>query len=214
MRVNILDISWPLSEAITGYKDRKSVGFETLKSFEKDGVRESAIWCMTHSSTHVDAPSHMLKEGKTVDQLALETFSGSCVVLDLMLVQATITHAWLSDQGDQIKEGDIVLFKTTNSLLSPTEKFNPTFVYLDLSGAEYLVEKKVKAVGTDYLGIERNQPGHLTHHELLTHNIGIIEGLRLAHIEPGRYILVCLPLPALGLDGAPARAVLIEGLIE
>lgn len=212
MRVKIVDISWPLSEKTTGYKDRKTVAFETLKNFEKDGARESALWITTHSGTHVDAPAHMLKSGVAIDQLPLELFCGPCIVLDLMLVQEKITQAWLADQADQIKEGDIVLFKTANSLLSPTEKFNPNFVYLDLSGAQYLAEKKVKAVGTDYLGIERNQPGHLTHHELLTHNIGIIEGLRLADVEPGRYLFVCLPLSLIGFDGAPARAIVFEGL--
>jgi arylformamidase len=208
--VNIIDISWPLSEKTTGYKNKKTVVFEPLKIFERDGARESALWLTTHSGTHVDAPTHMLKDGKTIDQLSLEMFCGPCVVLELMLVQEKITHAWLADQETQIKEGDIVIFKTTNSMQEPTDPFMPNFVYLDLSGAEYLASKKIKAVGVDYLGIERNQPGHLTHHELLTHNIGIIEGLRLGHVEPGRYTFICLPLSVIGLDGAPARAVLIS----
>jgi len=208
--VNIIDISWPLSEKTTGYKDRKTVGVESLKNFDRDGARESALWITTHSGTHVDAPAHMLKEGKTIDQLPLESFSGPCVVLDLTVVAEKITRAWLEDQAEHIKEGDIVLFKTSNSYQGATEKFNPLFVYLDLSGAQYLAEKKVKAVGVDYLGVERNQPGHLTHHELMTHDIGVIEGLRLESVEPGRYMLVCLPLRVVGLDGAPARAVLLQ----
>ena len=83
-------------------------------------------------------------------------------------------------------------------------------MYIENTGAQYLVEKKVKAVGIDYLGIERNQPGHPTHSELMSNGIVVIEGLRLAHVEPGRYMIVCLPLNVIGLDGAPARAVLLS----
>jgi arylformamidase len=37
----------------------------------------------------------------------------------------------------------------------------------------------------------------------------VIEGLDLRAVEPGRYLLVCLPLKFPALDGAPARAVLL-----
>jgi arylformamidase len=36
----------------------------------------------------------------------------------------------------------------------------------------------------------------------------ILEGLNLARVEPGAYELICLPLPVIGIDGAPCRAVL------
>lgn len=207
--MNIIDISWPLSNKTTGYKDRTSVRLEQLKEFERDGARESALWITSHSGTHVDAPAHMLKEGKTIDRLSLENFSGPCVVLDMTMVAEKITREIVQEHADLIKDGDIVLCKTVNSYLESTAPFNPNFVYIESTGAEYLVEKKVKAVGIDYLGIERNQPDHGTHQELMSNGIVIIEGLRLAHVEPGRYMLVCLPLNVIGLDGAPARAVLL-----
>ncbi len=69
----------------------------------------------------------------------------------------------------------------------------------------------VKAVGTDYLGIERDQPGHETHRALLSHRVAIIEGLRLADVDAGkRYYLLCLPLKIVGFEAAPARAVLLK----
>jgi len=65
-------------------------------------------------------------------------------------------------------------------------------------------------VGIDYLGIERNQEAHDTHTLLLQEDIPIIEGLRLAHAEEAYYSFICLPLALQGLDGAPARAILIS----
>jgi len=71
------------------------------------------------------------------------------------------------------------------------------------------VECRVQTVGVDYLsvgGFESGGPE--THRILLEAGIWIIEGLRLEHVQPGEYELVCLPLKIIGGDGAPARAVL------
>ena len=208
--MKIYDISWPISAATTGYKDKKIVKFEPTKSFEKDGVRETIITISSHSGTHVDAPSHFLRDGKTIDQITLDRLIGTCMVLDMSEVQEKITRADLAEFDDQILEGDILLLKTMNSATSAMDKFTPHFVYLEHSGAQYLKEKGVRAVGIDYLGIEHSQQGHLTHKECMHNDIVIIEGLRLGHVEPGEYFFCCLPLFAIGLDGAPARVVLIQ----
>ena len=39
--------------------------------------------------------------------------------------------------------------------------------------------------------------------------LAIVEGLDLSEPPPGEYQLICLPLRLAGLDGAPARAVLV-----
>src|SRR6202023_245204 len=127
-----------------------------------------------------------------------------CKVLDLTLVAERITRDAFTNFDHMIKENDIVLLKTTNSDISPTNKFSPHFIYLEVSGAQYLIEKKIKAVGIDYLGIEHSQHGHPTHENLMHADISIIEGLRLGHVKAGEYFFVCLPLYTIGLEAAPA----------
>lgn len=210
--MNVIDISWPISKATTGYKDRNVVEFEEIKNFTRDGVRETNITLSSHTGTHVDAPSHFLRDGKTIDQMSLDRFVGPCKVLDMMLVKEHITRNRLMEHDEEIIEGDIVLLKTSNSDKSPTEKFSPHFVYLEVSGAQYLIEKKIKAVGIDYLGIEHSQTGHPTHENLMHAGVSIIEGLRLGHVKPNPYYLVCLPLYTIGLEAAPARAILLSEL--
>ncbi len=204
----IIDISWPISESMTGYKDRMSVHFEQLKTFSKDQVRSSRITLDSHTGTHIDAPAHFLSDGKTIDQIDRGIIIGECTVLDFMEVTDGVTKSDLEKK--KIKEGDIVLLKTKNSSLGLDAAFDKNFIYLEKSGAQYLVEKKIKAVGIDYLGIERNQPDHETHTILMKHEIGIIEGLRLSHVEPQRYFFLCLSLPVVGLEAAPARAILVH----
>lgn len=208
--MKIFDISWPISSEITAYKDRKTVHFEQIKTFEKDTVRESLITLGAHTGTHIDAPSHFQKEGTTIDQLDLLQVIGKCKVFDMSSVTDGITQDHLENLD--IQPHDIILFKTSNSALQQTDKFNPQFIFLEISGAQYLVKRNIKAVGIDYLGIERGQQGHVTHHVLFDHRITIIEGLRLHGIKQGIYFLCCLPLAMVGVEAAPARAVLIEGI--
>lgn len=206
--MKIYDISWPIFEGMTAYKDKSTVKIEALKTFEKDKVRESIITLGSHTGTHVDAPAHFMEQGEVLHQISPLTFSGPCVVLDLTNVEERIMREDL--EAHTIEDGELVLLKTKNSDIPPTDPFNPKFVYLDITGAEYLAGKKVRAVGIDYLGIERNQPDHETHKELLGNNVGIIEGLRLDHVQAGQYFLWCLPLALIGTEAAPARAMLVQ----
>lgn len=207
--MRVIDISWPISTATTGYKDRSVVSFDEVKNFNRDGARETNIHLSSHSGTHVDAPSHFLKDGKTIDEMPLDRTIGDCVVLDMTACAERITRDCLAAHENVIVEGGIVLLRTTNSDLAATDKFSPHFVYLEASGALYLAEKKVKAVGIDYLGIEHSQPGHPTHENLMIADVTIIEGLRLGHVQAGAYFFVCLPLYTIGLEAAPARAILM-----
>lgn len=206
---HIIDISWPISPVMTEYKNKKTVGFHQIKDFSQDKVRESSIQLGSHSGTHVDAPSHFLKEGKTIDQMLLTNLVGNCIVLDMTVCAEQITRDCLFEHDSLITEGGIVLLRTINSDISPTDAFNPQFVYLSACGARYLASKKIKAFGIDYLGIEHSQPGHPTHETLMNADITIVEGLRLGHVKAGVYFFVCLPLSVVGLEAAPARAVLI-----
>ena len=209
--MEIIDISWPVSPEMTVYKDKqeKKPKLTWLRTYDKDNVYESKTEIEAHTGTHVDAPKHFLAEGSSIEAVPLDRLVGNCVVLDLTHVQGKITNEHL--QNTQINDtGSIVLLKTSNSSLPETGPFTKEFVYLEKSGAEYLAKKNVKAVGIDYLGIEREQPEHETHKILLGKGILIIEGLRLGHVQPGEYQLVCLPLKVKDAEASPARAILIK----
>jgi len=204
----IIDISWPISEGITTYKNKKFVAITPIRKFETDGVRESTITLWSHTGTHVDAPAHFIDDGATIDAINLRSMIGVCRVLDLVAVENRVCVADL--ECHKIVAGDIVLLKTKNSQSPSNALDNQDFVYLDASAAKYLEACGVRAVGIDHLGIERGQPNHETHIVLLGAGIIIIEGLRLADAPAGEYFLCCLPLALQGGDAAPARAVLIK----
>jgi arylformamidase len=209
--MRVIDISWPITPDITGYKDDQGATFSATHSFERDLMRKSRLVVSSHVGTHVDAPTHFLPEGKTIDQVSLAHLVGSCVVLDLTEIEEYITRQDL--EQFQLPKGLILLLKTRNSELAENAPFDPHFIYLDQDAASYCIELGVKAVGIDYIAIERNQPDHKTHQILLSNDTPIVEGLRLGHIGQGFYFFVCLPLAIIGLEAAPARAILIEDFL-
>ncbi len=174
-----------------------------------DALNLSSLTLGAHTGTHVDAPYHFLgAAGKTTDELPPDAFSGPAPVLPLEEVEAVGAREL---EPHDIREGDVVLLKTSNSRYHDAP-FRADHVHLTEDGADHLLARRVKAVGIDYLSVEAF--GHTeasVHRRLLGDGVGIIEGLHLADVTPGRYWLLCLPLRIVGGDGAPARALLVEG---
>jgi arylformamidase len=161
-----------------------------------------------HTGTHVDAPAHFLPDAPTLEQVPLDRMVGDASVLDLR-GRRFIDAAALRPHA--IQTGDIVLFKTDNSALWERDGFQEGFTYLTRDAAELLVELGVKTIGMDYLSIEQfGSRDFEVHKILLGAGVLIIEGLDLRAIGAGPYGLACLPLNLQGVDGAPARAVLMR----
>ena len=204
--MKIYDLSPEINEKMAVYKNRLEQRPKiTVTRTLKQNANESKIEMHVHSGSHVDAPYHMLSNGKTIDRIDLSKFMGKAVVLDFTKVKNSIMKKHLIKS--KVNKNDIVLLKTKNN---PDKKFNFNFTYLEKTGAEFLASKKVKAVGIDNLGIERSQPNHLTHKILLSKNIPIFEGLDLSKVKQGRYLFYGFPLKIKKGDGSPVRAILIQ----
>ncbi len=207
--MKLYDISMPIAIDMPVYKNQPSRRPELIpvKSLEENHVVINKILLDLHTGTHIDAPSHYFKEGKTIDQLSMTKEVTDCIVLDMTRVENEINVSDLEAQT--IPEGAFILLKTKNSW---DEDYNPDFVYLTKEAAAYLIEKKIKGVGIDALTIERNQPDNDTHKMLLASEVLIIEGLRLKHIGTGTYKMIALPINIVGAEAAPTRVLLVEGL--
>lgn len=208
--MKIYDISLPIKTDMLLWPGDPGVVIETTATIAKDGVGESRFSFGGHTGTHIDAPSHFVANGKNIDELDLKKLIGSCMVVDLtQLDHLEIVPEDLS--GIAIKKGSRILFKTGNFKYLHGNLFPDTYISLSVEGSQYLIEKGVVLVGTDFLGIEkRKAQGHPVHKTLLQAEIVNVEGLDLANVPAGEYELICLPINVAGADGAPARAVLIQ----
>ncbi|SNX52704.1 cyclase family protein [Thermoanaerobacterium sp. RBIITD] len=205
--MKIYDISMNINHYMPVYKNKldKRPNLIVNKDFPADKVHESRICMDMHTGTHFDAPLHMIEGGDTIENYDINKAISKCKVLDMTNVNEKITVDDLKNKD--IKSGEFILLKTKNSF---DEVFNLEFIYLEMSGAEYLKEKSVIGVGIDSLGIERAQENHETHKILLNNNITILEGLRLKDIEEGEYTLFAAPLKIDRAEAAPARALLLK----
>jgi len=205
--MKIHDISMTVNALMTVYKNKleKKPQLDVVSDFSNHTAYETKISMNLHTGTHMDFPLHMIKDGKTSDALDLHQLIRKVKVLDLTHIKDTIDEKDL--KCFDIKEKDFLLFKTKNSLM---EDFDFQFVYLSENGAIYLKNLNVSGVGTDALGIERDQIGHPTHHHLLSQDIIIIEGLRLKDIQQGEYQMIALPIQISGVEALPLKVVLLE----
>ncbi len=209
--MNVIDISMRLEPGMTTYGNNPDTTprHTVLRVFRDGGVNESELTINLHNGTHLDSPFHMLVGREPTEFLNLADLITPCRVLDLTGVKDAITQRDLAPHG--IQAGEFLLLKTDNS---HKDAWYPGFVYIKPDAARYMAEKGIKGVGIDALGVERDQPDHATHTALLGGGVIILEGLRLGHVKPGRYTLIALPVKIKDADGAPARAVLIEGALH
>ena len=206
----IYDVSVPVRSGGLVYPGNPPISIEAQQSIARGaGANVSAVSFGSHTGTHVDAAKHFFDDGETVDRIDLEILVGPALLVDVGAGAASVTAAML--ENFDLRSHTRVLLRTGNSALLQQSEFERGYTFLAPDGAEYLVGLGVRLVGIDYLSIEQFRSGHhRTHRTLLESGVVIVEGLDLSVPPPGEYDFCCLPLRLEGLDGAPARAILIS----
>lgn len=176
-----------------------------------DSVNTSQISTSTHTGTHVDAPWHYHDAGHRLEDVPLGVYVGPCLVLD---VRGHSQEKPENTVGPEVLDH---LPKAPERLLLYTgqpahwDSFPEDFTALSPAFVHRAAELGVRLIGTDGPSVDpftsKTLDAHAAFHQT---GLYILEGLNLSGVTPGAYQLVCLPLPLVGTDGAPARAVLLE----
>ncbi len=205
----IYDISLPVHNGGLTYPGNPPIEIELQQSIAKGaGANVSALRFGSHTGTHVDAPKHFFDDGIGVDVLPLDVLMGPAVLVAVADDVMAVGEAEL--RMHELTGHTRILIRTRNSRFIREPDFHRDYTYLAPDGAEYLAAIGMKLVAVDYLSIEQFHSGHhRTHRTLLGNGIIIVEGVDLSAPPMGPYELRVLPLRLAGLDGAPARAVLI-----
>jgi arylformamidase len=209
--MTLYDISLTYTEDLPTWPGDPTIQLKQISSIEDgDMANVTHLSMCAHSGTHVDAPDHFLGNGKTVESIPLELMIGPAAVVEIP-AEGTITTADLISA--QIPAGiKRILLKTANSenWAAGNMVFQEDFIAPDGEAAKYLVELGIEVIGVDYLSVAPFTDPEPTHKTLLEAGVLIIEGLDLSRVEPGEYTLYCLPLKIGGVDGAPARVLLMD----
>jgi arylformamidase len=206
------DVSVLISEDLPVWPGDPGISMTFASSLDQgNDANVTRLEMGVHTGTHIDAPFHFEANGKSIEQLPIDTLIGSCRVFELPEITGGIGVKDIEKLN--IKGEARILFKTRNSIWWKTDerKFQKDFVYITEEGAEFLVSHGVKLVGIDYLSVEKfGSVDYATHHLFLRNQVVIIEGLNLSDIRSGEYELIALPLRIKGADGSPARVILRE----
>ena len=119
----IIDVTVPISSFTPIFPGDPEPSIERTCTLEKDGCAVSRLSFGSHTGTHVDAPSHILKDGLSVDRLDIESLMGKAVVLDFSQRNGALTGNILEKAYNDQKISEsvsILLLKT--KLLSGMRK--------------------------------------------------------------------------------------------
>ncbi len=210
-----VDLTHVLHDGMPIYPGDPSPTFAAYATLSKDGVNLTKMTLGSHTGTHLDAPRHFIQGGIGIDQIPPNKFVGESYVADLSSkpIGSGITGQDLRQKLEgRVTGDDIVICYTGCSEHWGDEAVSRNYTYLTGDAADYLVSKRVRAVGIDFLSVEKFEATKpVAHKTLLSNGIFIIESLSNAvkQFVGSRILLVCMPIKLKDGDGAPARVMAV-----
>jgi len=168
----------------------------------------------THTGTHIDAASHFIPHGLTIDHYPLSRFllQGMVVSAGNLAEDEAIPADLFTEMLASMPEGGALLIQTGWDKFWGQERYlhHP---YLSEQCVRVMSAAPISLVGIDALNVDstHRKTTH-AHQHLLGNDILIVENLaRLNQLTPGMiYSFSFLPLLLPGLDGSPVRAIAWE----
>ena len=202
----IIDISQPQSPGMAGFPG--DAAYEESRTFAIGPgcpVNVTRVSMSTHCGSHADAPLHYDAAGAAIGGLELEPFIGSCRVIDARAATPLCLPEQIAGQLDAVPPRVLLrLAERSDPHVWPTG-----FRALAAEVIGLLASRGVRLVGIDTPSVDpeisRELPAHMAAKRA---NMRILENLVLAHVAPGDYELIALPVNFANLDAAPVRAVL------
>lgn len=215
---DVVDLSVAVGPRTQVYPGDPTVEFGVHATIERDGFNLLSVHMGSQTGTHVDAPYHFVETAARIDEVPLDRFVGTGVVVDATGLgpRARITWEHIAPVAQLLAPGVIVLLKTGWSAHYGTPAYfdNP---FLDVDACGRMIAAGVRTFGIDAINIEETpddaHPGEgFPVHHLIASVDGIIaENLtNLAAIGFDDPFISLLPLAFEGADGAPVRAVALR----
>lgn len=213
--MEMVDLSRVIYDGMPKIPILPDVHVQKFLSLEKGAplnVTELSLPC--HAGTHVDAPIHIVANGKSIDQLPLDAFVGIGAVISIKKNGGEeVTAKELESSGVNVGKGDILMLHTgwDEKFDSPDYNLHP---YLSVDAAEWMVQKKIKMFGIDCITVDLPTPlrpkgfDFPVHRTLLGNEILIAENVtNLGAIVGKKTRIMALPLRIKGSDAGHARII-------
>lgn len=196
--MKVYDISQEVFSCVVFGKDPAPK--KTVLASIKDGSPYNLIefsMC-AHNGTHIDAPSHFVCDGKTIDQLAPDRLVG---------------YAYVAEHTGDVTEDDIKAILARARAISDEVARRILIkgkATLTLEAAKVLSHEGVYLFGNESQTVGPEGSPMAVHLELLGADMILLEGARLGEVPEGDYLLFAAPISLGGAEGAPCRAMLVK----
>jgi len=158
----------------------------------------TAFSMCAHNGTHVDAPFHFIRDGKTIDEVDLEAFVGLAYVAE--------HHGVVTG-----KDAETILEKAAKADVCAAERILiKGDAEVSADAAKVFADAKLLLIGNESQTVGPEDAPMEVHQVLLGAGVILLEGIRLESVKEGVYLLNAAPLNLGGADGAPCRAILME----
>ena len=214
--MKIVDLTLEITSDMVTFPGYPVPNFIKWSKFDTQGYISEVMFLSTHTGTHMDAPFHFNPNGQTIDQVEVNRY----ICNDAILMKIHKNANEMITSGDitrnskyEIKEKDTVVFSTGwEKQIKQKDNYIRNNPGLSKDAAEYLVEKKVNAIGIDSPSIDIGIASALiVHKTLLSNEILVIENLcNLYKFTNEKFTLLATPLKLARASGSPVRAIGIE----
>ena len=192
------DISQPLFECEVFPGDPRPEKTALMRMSSGALYNLTALTMCVHNGTHIDAPYHFIRDGKGVDRIDLARFIGPAYVEthngDVDGADAERILEYARKINDQAWKKILIKGKAT---ITP-------------EAAAVFANAEIDLIGNESQTVGPENAPMAVHLTLLRKEIVLLEGIRLAHVPDGAYMLNCAPLNLTGTDGSPCKAVLMD----
>jgi arylformamidase len=207
----IIDITPAITPDIAVWPGDTPVSREVLCEIEKGAtVTLSTLRATVHLGAHADGANHYGAGAAAIHAMPLERYLGPCHVVHARAERRAggmrVGIAHLDTPLDAIRHPRVLINTGT---FPDFTRWNSDFAALDPALVDLLADRGVTLIGIDTPSVDVQESKDLAAHtRFLARGVAILEGLRLAHVAAGEYELIALPLPLVGFDASPVRAVL------
>jgi kynurenine formamidase len=152
----LVDLSHPFGDKAPLWPYFSDVKIERMHYHAKSGVLSQVITTTMHITTHADSPAHVIEGAPFTDEIPLDSYYGTGVVVDIPKSKwELITADDLEAARPKIEKGDIVIIHS-----GWHHKYSDSVEYfcyspgLGREAGEWFVERQVKAVGVDQQALD------------------------------------------------------------
>lgn len=216
----IIPISYPLTAKTPLYPNTPAPVIRPLRSIERgDNANTSAITYSTHSGTHIDAPLHFCKQGKTIaDCLTGDTTFFPTYCIDVQKPESEeIGVSDLAGNISHIHDAEALLIRTgwhTRRSEDP-ERYCNDHPWISPEIPQFLREKcpRLRLFGIDQISVSsvhHRDEGHVCHREFLCGkpSILLLEDLNLSDAQIIKaFVMHIYPHFIDDTDGAPVTVI-------